>query len=382
MTELAGKSSPKPVTPPRSPTRIAWSTFRRHKIGMAGLFILTVLYGMALLADYVAPYAADDQIRELQWSPPTALRFQDDKGISLRPFIYPIRNYIDDSFNVRQEEDRTQRLYMRIFPKADQHKFLGLIPISRRLIGFDPPQPRPGETYYARFYLLGADISGRDIFSRICYGARISMTIGLVGSAIVLVIGLLVGGISGYAGGPVDNILMRLCEAIMLLPGFYLLLMLRFTFPSNLDSTTVYFAVIGILSLIGWPGLARVIRGMVLSIRDQDYVRAATAMGFGPLRIIVRHILPNTAGYVIVATTLSIPGYILGESALSVLGLGIMEPTPSWGNMLQRATEIVELDSHPWVLWPGFFIFLAVMGFNLLGDGLRDALDPRARRRE
>jgi len=158
--------------------------------------------------------------------------------------------------------------------------------------------------------------------------------------------------------------------------------MLRFAFPSDLDSVTVFFAVIGILSLVGWPGLARVIRGMVLSIRDQDYVHAAAALGVRPARIIFRHILPNTLGYVIVSTTLAIPGYILGESALSVLGLGIMEPTPSWGNMLQKAMDISELDSHPWLLCPGVFIFLAVIGFNLLGDGLRDVFDPRSRQRQ
>jgi peptide/nickel transport system permease protein len=148
-------------------------------------------------------------------------------------------------------------------------------------------------------------------------------------------------------------------------------------FPSDMDSTTVYFAVITILSLVSWPGLARVIRGMVLSLRGQDFVVAARATGVKPLRIVSRHILPNTAGYVIVSVTLSIPGYILGESALSLLGLGIMEPTPSWGNMLQKAMDIIELDQHPWVLWPGVFIFLAVIAFNLVGDGLRDAMDPK-----
>lgn len=365
------------------PWRLAWRNFRKHRIGMVGLVIVSLLYALALLADVIAPYAPDDQVRDLQWSAPTSLHFRDESGFSWRPFIYPVRNYIDADFNVRQEEDKSQRLYMRFFDQSDPHYFLGLVPMQWRLIGFDEPKASTeGDTYYARYYPMGSDLSGRCIFSRICYGARISMTIGLVGAGITLVIGLIIGGISGYAGGVADNLIMRVCEVIMLLPGFYLLLMLRFTFPANMDSVTVYFAVIGILSFIGWPGLARVIRGMVLSIRDQDFVRAARSLGFGPMRIIIRHILPNTAGYVIVATTLAIPGYILGESALSVLGLGIMEPTPSWGNMLQKAMDISELDSHPWVLWPGLFIFLAVIGFNLLGDGLRDVLDPRSRQRD
>jgi peptide/nickel transport system permease protein len=224
---------------------------------------------------------------------------------------------------------------------------------------------------------MGADNAGRDIFSRLCYGSRVSMTIGLVGTLFVLVIGLSLGGMMGYFRGPIDDLLYSFSQMIMLLPGFYLLLMLRFAFPQNMDSTRVYFAIILILSIVGWPSFALVIRGMVKSITQESYVLAARAMGLGHARIISRHVLPNTTSYVIVTMTLRIPGYILGESALSLLGLGIMEPNPSWGNMLQKAMDIVELNQHPWVLWPGVFIFLAVMAFNLVGDGLRDALDPR-----
>jgi len=198
-----------------------------------------------------------------------------------------------------------------------------------------------------------------------------------VGSLFVLIIGLAMGGSMGYFGGRVDDVLYNFSQMVMLLPGFYLLLMLRFMFPSDMNSVSVYFAVILILSLVGWPGFAIVIRGMVKSIRGMDFVQAARAIGLHNGRIIGRHVLPNTLGYVVVATTLRIPGYILGESALSVLGLGIMEPTPSWGNMLNKAMNIVELNQHPWVLWPGVFIFLAVIAFNLVGDGLRDAVDPR-----
>jgi len=359
------------------PVFVAWRAFRKSRIGLAGLAILIILYAMAVFADFIAPYHFDDQERDLQWAPPTSIRFSDANGFSLRPFIHPIRSYIDDDFNIRQEADTTQRCYVRFFVTRDEHLFLELIPTRLRLFGVDPPAAREGDTYYTRLYLLGADLSGRDIFSRICYGARISMTIGLIGSFITLVIGLLLGGICGYFGGATDNALQRFGEIIMLLPGFYLLLMLRFMFPADMSSVEVYFAVIAILALVGWPGLARVIRGMVLSIRGRDFIAAARAMGLHPMRIIIKHVLPNTAGYVIVSVTLSIPGYILGESALSVLGLGIMDPIPSWGNMLQAALSITDLDDHPWVLWPGLFIFLAVMGFNLVGDALRDALDPK-----
>lgn len=376
MPEEAAILEAAPQGRPDSPLRIAYRAFRRHRIGMFGFWLLLALYLLVIFSDFIAPYDPDNQVRELQWSPPTGIHFSDSAGFSFRPFVYAFRNEIDENFNVKQVVDRTQRCYIRFFVQGDEHRLFGILPTKVRLFGVDPPAGS-GSGNFARIYLMGADISGRDIFSRICYGSRISMTIGLIGSSLVLVIGLLIGGISGYVGGMTDNLLQRLCEAVMLLPGFYLLLMLRFIFPSDMDSVTVYFAVVSILALVGWPGLARVIRGMVLSIRGRDYIQAARAVGLSPLPIIIRHVLPNTMGYVIVSVTLSIPGYILGESALSLLGLGIMEPTPSWGNMLQNAMDIVELDQHPWVLWPGLFIFLAVMGFNMVGDGLRDALDPK-----
>jgi peptide/nickel transport system permease protein len=377
--ETAAAEQTQDIAP--GPIRDAWRGFRKHRLGLVGMALLILLLGMALFADLIAPYNLDSQIRDLQWAPPTRLHFSDAQGFSWRPFIYPTRSFIDENFNVRQEEERSQRCYFRFFPQVEPRSFLGLFDFRTRLFGFDPPKPsNSNETYYARFYLLGADLVGRDIFSRICYGARISMTIGLLGEMLVLIIGLLVGGISGYVGGLTDDLLQRICEIIMLLPGFYLLLMLRFMFPPDMSSTTVYFAVVTILALVSWPGLARVIRGMVLSIRQMDYVNAARALGVRPMRIIMRHVLPNTFSYVIVTATLSIPGYILGESALSLLGLGIMEPTPSWGNMLQKALDIAELDQHPWVLWPGLFIFLAVIAFNLVGDALRDALDPKRAR--
>jgi peptide/nickel transport system permease protein len=294
-----------------------------------------------------------------------------------------VRSSFDENLKIRYEPDLSRRRYVRFFVQGDSYRFLGLIPTRTRLVGCEPlgrserwAADGTGP-YYVRLHLMGADVAGRDIFSRICYGARISMTIGLVGTSLVLLIGLAVGGTSGYLGGRTDNLLQRFTEMVMLLPGFYLLLMLRFMFPSNMDSTKVYFAVVLILALVNWPGLARVIRGMVLSIKAMDYIQSARAIGLPTRRIIGRHVIPNTFGYVIVSATLSIPAYILSESALSILGLGIMEPTPSWGNMLQKAMDIQELNEHPWVLWPGVFIFLSVMAFNLVGDGLRDALDPK-----
>lgn len=360
--------------------RVGWRRFRKHKPGLIGLAILILLYVVAGFADFIAPYSFENEARPLAWSPPN-VRFSDEKGFSLRPFVYPLQIRIDENFNEIRDEDKSQRLYMRFLVRGDEHELFGLVRSRWRLMGVDPVTPSQSQQgYQARMYLMGSDIAGRDEFSRLCYGSRVSMSIGLVGALFVLVIGLAVGGAMGYVGGKLDDLLYSFSQMIMLLPGFYLLLMLRYVFPPNMSSVSVYFAIILILSLIGWPSLAIVIRGMVKSIRAMDFVQAARAMGLGHPRIIARHILPNTTGYVVVTTTLRIPGYILGESALSLLGVGITEPTPSWGNMLEKAMDIVELNQHPWVLWPGVFIFLAVMAFNLVGDGLRDALDPNRTR--
>lgn len=364
-----------------SPMHMAWRRFRRHKLGMIGLTILVVLFLTAIFAGFLAPYSFENEQRELLWARPN-VRLSDAKGFSVRPFVHPLKlGGYDDNFNQMLVEDTNVRCYVRFFVQGDEHKLLGLFDTRLRLMGVDPVPPsiqaQTGEQYYSRMYVMGADLAGRDIFSRIIYGSRISMTIGLVGSLFVLIIGLSIGGTMGYFGGRTDDALYSFSQMIMLLPGFYLLLMLRFMFPADMDSVKIYFAVILILSLVGWPSFAIVIRGMVKAIRGMDYVQAARAVGLGDGRIIFKHVLPNTIGYVVVATTLRIPSYILGESALSLLGLGIMEPTPSWGNMLQKAMDIAEMNQHPWVLWPGVFIFLAVMAFNLVGDALRDAVDPR-----
>ncbi len=250
----------------------------------------------------------------------------------------------------------TKKYYIKFFPKG-------------RLFGVEEP---------ARIYLLGSDWNGRDILSRIIYGSRVSLSIGIVGVGISLMFGLIIGGISGYFGGKIDTLTMRLVELLMSFPTFYLMLALRAVFPLALPSIMVYIMIIVILSFLGWPGLARVIRGMVLSLREREYILATKALGGGTPRILFRHLLPQTFSYTIVVASLSIPGYILGESALSLLGLGIMEPYASWGNMLSRAMSISDIQFHSWILWPGFFIFITVMAFDFLGDGLRDILDPRA----
>jgi peptide/nickel transport system permease protein len=251
--------------------------------------------------------------------------------------------------------------------RGEPYRLLGLR-LDRHLFGVD----RPG-----RIFLFGADLYGRDAFSRILYGSRVSLTVGLVGIAISFTFGLLLGGIAGFFGGLTDTVMMRVTEVLMSVPGLYMILALRSIFPDDMPSDRMYMAIVGILSLIAWASLSRIIRGMVLSIRQNEFVTAARALGMGRLRIIIRHILPNTLSFTIVAATISVPGYILGEVALSFLGVGIQEPQASWGLMLAQAQNVSVLQTFSWVLAPGYFIFITVLAFNFLGDGLRDALDPR-----
>ena len=351
-------------------THITLSRFRRHKLAMSSLTVLALLYIVSIFADFIAPYKYDNEKRDLSYCPMMKLNFFDGEGrFHLRPFVYQYSYTFDEYYDRVYVQDKSKPYPLRFFIEGDEHKLLGLIPMKTRLFGVDEP---------ARIYLLGSDYRGRDLFSRILSGSRVSLSIGLVGVAISFSLGMIVGGISGFFGGRTDNVLMRLCEMVMMIPGFYLMLALRAAFPYDLSSVEVYFMIVLIMSLIGWAGLARVIRGMVLSIREKEFVTAARASGESPLRIIIRHILPNTLSYVIVAVTLSIPSYMLGESALSLIGLGIQEPEASWGNLLSEAVNnITEIKFHPWILIPGFFIFITVMAFNFLGDGLRDASDPR-----
>ncbi|HCG77145.1 MAG: ABC transporter permease [bacterium (Candidatus Ratteibacteria) CG_4_10_14_3_um_filter_41_18] len=341
---------------------------RRNKLAYFSLVALLFLYLIAIFADFIAPYPYDLQNREFSYCPPTRIHFREiNGGFHLRPFVY--KYHLKDPVSRKYEEDKSEVYFIRLFLRGTKHKLFGVIPSRDYLFGVGAP---------ATLYLFGADLYGRDTFSRILQGARVSLSIGIIGVSISFFLGLLIGGISGYFGGKLDTFLMRMAELMMVFPGFYLMLALRATFPTTLSSVQVYLMIVIILSLIGWASLARVIRGMVLSLREEDYVLAAKAIGASNLRLIVRHILPNTLSYTITAATLSIPGYILGESALSLLGLGIQEPQSSWGNMLAAAIGNLQVISHfPWVLIPGLFIFISVMAFNFLGDGLRDVFDPK-----
>jgi peptide/nickel transport system permease protein len=352
----------------RSPSEIIWSKLKRNRTAMFGLYVLAALYLAAVLAGFIAPYKYDTADHDMPFHPPmlTRIHFFDEQGKLSRPFVYGIAPVAGQ--HAVYNEDHSKKYPLRLFVKGDRYHILWLLRSDVHLFGVDQP---------GRFFLFGSDLVGQDIFSRILYGAQVSLSIGILGILISTLIGMIVGGIAGYFGGVADFLLMRGVEALLAVPSLYFILILRQMFGGGLSSMQLYLIIVVILAFIGWATEARVIRGMVLSLKEQEYVLAARALGFTDARIIVRHILPNTLSFVIVTATLSVPFYILGEVALSFLGVGIQEPEASWGNMLTAAQNPRYLSDFPWMLAPGVFIFIAVMAWNFLGDGLRDATDPR-----
>lgn len=345
----------------------------KDKFARVALVVLGVIYFALLFADFIAPYTKDFSDRTMAYVPPSKIFTIDENGKFSMPYTYNYKREFDaQELKIVYTLDRSQKHYVKFFAKGQKYKFLGVIPMKRHLVITDES---------GRLYLLGTDINGRDVFSRILFGGRISMTIGFLALFVLFPIGLLYGGIAGYFGGKTDMIMMRFAEAVMSIPSFYLLIILASILPSGMTSVQRFMLIVVILALIGWAGFARVVRGMVLSIKNQEYIQAAKSIGASRLRIIVKHILPQTTSFVIVAMTLSVPSYILSESGLSFLGLGIQQPDASWGNMLKEAQEYTNIIYRPWLLTPGFLIFIAVLAFNLIGDTIRDILDPKSKTR-
>jgi peptide/nickel transport system permease protein len=351
-----------------SPSRRIWLRLKRNRAAMIALYALLVLYLAAAFAGFLSPYAYDDADHSLPYHPPALgqLHFFNESGSLTRPFIY-------GSVPVNRElyeygEDTQARYPIRFFMRGDEYRILWIFSSNIHLFGVEAP---------GRIFLFGSDSLGQDIFSRVLFGAQVSLTIGIVGIIISTIIGMIVGGVAGYFGGPVDFTLMRFVEVLLALPSIYFILIMRQLFGSGLSSVQIYLIIVVILAFVGWASEARIIRGMVLSIKEHEYVIAARALGFSNSRIIMRHILPNTLSFVIVTATLSVPFYIVGEVALSFLGVGIQLPEASWGNMLYAAQQQRVLTDFPWVLTPGVFICIAVLSWNFLGDGLRDAADPK-----
>ena len=345
----------------------------KDRFARIALVVLGIIYFALFFADFIAPYTKDFSDRTMAYVPPSKIFTIDENGKFSKPYTYNYKREFDsEDLKIIYSLDRSQKHYIKFFSQGQKYKFLGLIPMKRHLITTDEN---------GRLYLLGTDINGRDVFSRILFGGRISMTIGFLALFVLFPIGLLYGGIAGYFGDKVDMLMMRFAEAVMSIPSFYLLIILASILPSGMTSVQRFMLIVVILALIGWAGFARVVRGMVLSIKNQEYVQAARSIGASRFRIIVKHILPQTTSFVIVAMTLSVPSYILSESGLSFLGLGIQQPDASWGNMLKEAQEYTNIIYRPWLLTPGFLIFIAVLAFNLIGDTIRDILDPKSKTR-
>lgn len=349
--------------------QLVWWKFRHHKLANIGAIVLAIFYTFAIFAEFGAPYIPLHRFKDYVTMAPAKIHIVDTEGNFQRPFVYGIIRGRDPvTFRPVYEED-TEAIYpIKLFVRGDEYELWGLFTTDLHLFGTtDPELP---------VFLLGSDLIGRDVFSRVIYGGRISLTVGLIGIALSFVFGLLLGGAAGYFGGLIDEIVMRVIDVMYSLPAIPLWMSLAAALPQDWPQLRTYFFVTIILSILGWTGLARTVRGKMLSLREEDYIMAAKLDGESEWKIITRYMLPGFTSYIIVQMTLFIPGMILGETSLSFLGIGLHEPTVSWGVMLHDTQEIKAIAQTPWLLWPCVFVIVAVLMFNFLGDGMRDAADP------
>lgn len=352
-----------------SQRRLIWWRFRKHRLAMVGLVLLVAMYVVAAFAGFFAPFSTTTYSGEHAYHPPQVPRFSLQEGL----FVHPTTGHTDpETLAPVFTPDESEHVHLRFFVHGDSYRLLGLVETDIHLFG----PSEPGE----RWYPLGADRTGADLLSKIIYGSQISLSIGLVGVAISLLLGLLLGGISGYFGGTVDAVLQRVIELFMSIPTLPLWLGLAASVPPQWGPVPTYLMITVILSLLGWTSLARVIRGRLLQIRDEDYVLAATLDGVPTTRIIFRHMVPAFTSHIIATVSLAVPAMILSETALSFLGLGLRSPAVSWGVLLQDAQNVNVIATAPWLLLPGLAVVLAVVAFNFVGDGLRDSADPYGKR--
>jgi peptide/nickel transport system permease protein len=353
--------------------QLVWWKFRRHKLAQIAMVVLGIFYMIAIFAEFISPYDPQKRFKEFSSMAPVKVRLIDAQGRLSWPFMYALKRDRDPiTLRPTYKEDTAATRYpVGLFVRGDEYKLWGLFGGNIHLFGV-----RNESDQFVPLFLLGSDTLGHDLLSRIFFGARISLTVGLLGVFLAFLIGLVLGGVAGFFGGLADEIVMRLVDVLLALPTIPLWMSLAAALPQNWPQLKTYFFVTVILSIFGWTILARVVRGKLLSLREEDYVMAARLDGESEAQIISRYMLPAFTSYIIVSLTLSIPNMILGETALSFLGVGLRPPTISWGVMLQDAQNLQTIAQTPWLLWPVAFVILAVLMFNFLGDGLRDAADP------
>ena len=349
--------------------QLMWWRLRRHKLAMAAGIVLVIFYLTVIGAEFLStsdPTASEAQRGLMS---PQQIHFFDGWKPSLH--VFAIKGKRDPiTFKRVYEPDPNEKVPLRLFARGFEYKFLGLITMDRHLIG--PVEGRAEDTVF----ILGTDLQGRDLWSRLIMATRVSMTIGLVSVAVSLFLGVLLGGISGYYGGWIDMVIQRVIEILRSIPTIPLWMGIAASVPRDWSIIKVYFAITIIIAIIGWTELARVVRGRFLSLREEDFVAAAELAGASQMRIIFRHMVPSFLSHIIAATTLAFPAIIIAETSLSFLGLGLRPPAISWGVLLQAAQQVQAVALTPWLLVPALPVIVAVLAFNFLGDGLRDAADP------
>ncbi len=378
---IAADAGPLPSAPTADKQRIfvasqwqlMWWRFRKHRVAVASAIVVAGFYLAVLGADFLA--YSDPNASEAQRSlmPPQPIHWFDDGRF--RPHVYGFKGARDPrTFKRVYQADPSQKIPVRFFAQGFEYRLLGLIPMSRHLIGVDP-----GRDAVGTIFLLGTDVQGRDLWSRLMFGTRISLPIGLLGVTMSLVLGVVLGGFSGFYGGVTDTVIQRIIEILRSIPTIPLWMGLAAALPRDWSIFQIYFAITVIISLLGWTELARVIRGRFLALREEDFVVSARLVGCSQMRTIFVHMVPSFMSHIIAATTLALPAMIISETALSFLGLGLRPPAISWGVLLQQAQNVQTVAITPWLMIPAVPVIIVVMAFNFLGDGLRDAADPYGR---